>query len=267
VTGGELPEQWSWQWEPLWQPTAEEVARTQGLQIKAILDTVRIAQINKNIYADPMPIVTNEEVRQTLFGGSEFGGLNIQLMELPPVQEIAQLEAGQDDDKEGEMGVTDSIQSVLSWGNVEIGIEVMPGQKRFDKVLNGFGYGHFRKHKGEDGDALDCYLSEDFIKNPNQSDWKIFRLSQEIKGVFDEFKYFLGFDSADAVRKAYCSVMPKGFIGSIDVSSKEEILAHRVRDDFSEDSIKRTIGYIKALKMVDSEPARQLLEELKSHEG
>jgi phage-related protein (TIGR01555 family) len=81
VTKGELPDSWRWEWLPLWQPTEEEKAKTALTQAQTVKTLVDCAVQNAQLFGDTQPVLTNHEIREASFGGAEFGGLNIQLLD------------------------------------------------------------------------------------------------------------------------------------------------------------------------------------------
>lgn len=139
VTGGILPDDWSWQWHPLWQPTAEETARTQNLQSQALARFVDMA-VKLNSIGDPTAlIVSGEEIRRSVFGGNEFGGTNIQLNE--EVMSQALLEPEEEKEEEKEESVEESLQSdsvVFNGNKVIVEGEVLP-LSEYEEDLHGLG--------------------------------------------------------------------------------------------------------------------------------
>ncbi len=116
------------------------------------------------------------------------------------------------------------VQRIIKWGDIEIGLEYLPGNKRFGKKLR-FAYGHLRRHIGADGEALDCYVSPAFIDNPQQEGERpIFRIKQLADdGDFDEYKWILGAESSEQAKSAYLSAMPARFFGGIEQVSRESL--------------------------------------------
>lgn len=120
------------------------------------------------------------------------------------------------------------IKTVLRHRSVEIGLEVLPGESRFSKMLVGFGYGHIRKHIGADGEALDVYVHEDIINDPEKEDYKVYRLEQLTEsGDFDEYKFFLGWKDAVSARLAYESAISPERAGLIEDMDWEDLGDYR----------------------------------------
>jgi hypothetical protein len=95
---------------------------------------------------------------------------------------------------------------------IKVNIENMAGSTREGKDANGkpwstkmrYHYGEIVRGEGTDGDKLDVYLG------PNQYSKQVFVVHQNHPkdhptkaGTYDEDKTFLGFDTADAAKKAY----------------------------------------------------------------
>jgi phage-related protein (TIGR01555 family) len=75
ITKGEIPDNWEWRFNPLWNPTEQEEADKQLSQTQVLSYFVDMGQkLNQ-------PILTAQEIRTSVFGGNEFGGTNIQLDE------------------------------------------------------------------------------------------------------------------------------------------------------------------------------------------
>jgi phage gp29-like protein len=110
------------------------------------------------------------------------------------------------------------VSKVLKWNGLAIGLEVMPGESRWkgtghERTLTA-AYGHIRLHQGNDGEALDCYVSP-AVLDEGGSD-RIFLVSQlDAAGAFDEEKLMLGYADEKAARSAYLAEMPKQFFGDI----------------------------------------------------
>jgi hypothetical protein len=119
------------------------------------------------------------------------------------------------------------IHQVIKWKGFDIGVEYRPGDIRFkgskhERKLQ-CGYGHIRKYVGADGEALDCYLSDDFFSGdtPSENIYEVIQLSAE-DGDFDELKFMLGFSSIKSAKDAYLTEMSASQFGGIkEVTSKE----------------------------------------------
>lgn len=86
------------------------------------------------------------------------------------------------------------------------------------KTLMHNDYGYFTRTLGKDGDAIDVFIG------PNLESEKIFPIDQYINGKFDETKVMLGFDTAEAAKRAYLSNYEKDwkgfkYITEVDVES------------------------------------------------
>ncbi|MBW4635800.1 MAG: DUF3626 domain-containing protein [Iphinoe sp. HA4291-MV1] len=124
------------------------------------------------------------------------------------------------------------VKKIIRWNGIEIGLEYLPSDSRFGKKLR-FGYGHFRRFIGEDGEALDCYVSPVLIDDPEKTrDRPIFRIKQLADdGDFDEWKYILGSENLEEAQDAYLSAMPARFFGGIEKVSLKSLVEHRREDD------------------------------------
>lgn len=100
------------------------------------------------------------------------------------------------------------VKKIIKWQGFDIGLQYLPFEMRHGKILTA-GYGHFRKTKGADGMAVDCYVGTN-LKCP-----KLFVIEQLVNGQFDEEKYIIGVDSVEEARNIYLEVMPKEMLGSI----------------------------------------------------
>jgi hypothetical protein len=158
-------------------------------------------------------ILTSSEIRQSVFGGPNFGGTNIVLEEEREQPTPLMLDASL---------VADSVQRVIKTKDFDIGLEYLPGDKRFERILHGVGYGHIRGNKGADKEALDCYVSESFINNPVLGN--LYKIIQLKDGVFDEDKIMIGFNNIDEAKMAYLLIMPKKMYGGIE--KIENFLTH-----------------------------------------
>jgi hypothetical protein len=209
LTKGIVPDSWNWQWHPLWQPSPKDKAETERIQSETIKNFAQIDMIYTQIEDKKAQglnfnqVLYPDEIRTSVFGGANFGGTNILLRE-----------ENQPLDTESQDSI---VQKIIKYKNTEVGIEFLPGDTRFGKVLNGMGYGHIRKHKGTDNMSLDCYMSQVFIEDDdNRNSYPIFKLHQYVDGDFDEFKMMLGWENIDDAEAAYCSVMPQEMCGAIE---------------------------------------------------
>jgi hypothetical protein len=105
-------------------------------------------------------------------------------------------------------------------------LEKIAGEERYGTVLSAH-YGYIVGTRGVDGEEMDVFL------NPNpaiNSDTEIFVVTQQdtIVGDYavDEFKYMLGYRSAEDAKQAYLSnvpaSMPEGAYGGVRAMSAEE---------------------------------------------
>lgn len=100
------------------------------------------------------------------------------------------------------------VQRILTINGMRVALEFLPKQKRFGRSLRGMGYGYIQTLKGEDGEPLDCYVSEKQFQNPELKT-PMFALKQLTqKGVFDEVKIMIGFQTKIEAERAYNSFMP-----------------------------------------------------------
>lgn len=107
------------------------------------------------------------------------------------------------------------IDRVLKWNGLDIGVEYLPGQVRFkNKKKLRSGYGHLRGFS--DGKSLDCYLCSSLLHPEPKGSQRMWQITQlKPSGEFDEFKFMLGYSSANHARNAYLQEMPKEFYGGI----------------------------------------------------
>ncbi|NER97136.1 MAG: hypothetical protein F6J86_25365, partial [Symploca sp. SIO1B1] len=82
-------------------------------------------------------------------------------------------------------------------------------------------YGHFQKTKGADGMALDVYVGTK-LKSP-----KVYAISQQINGEFDEEKMVIGVESQDEAIQFFLEAMPPEFFGGIREMSLDELRGYR----------------------------------------
>lgn len=228
ITKGKLPESWNWEWYPLWQETREEKATTYLKEAQAIATLVEASIKNSTQFGDRTPLLTNKELRDSLFRGTEFGGLNIQLQESDPIASSSSNRSK--DNITDPQPTSDSIE--INWYNLAIALEYLPGQERHKRILP-HGYGHIKNHQGEDNEDLGCYIERSLV-------FKLFALqatgtSESLffplygirqlteSGKFDECKVMIGFKSENEAREAYVSCMPVESFGGIEEISIEQI--------------------------------------------
>lgn len=113
------------------------------------------------------------------------------------------------------------IDRVLRWNNLSVGVEYLPGSVRFpgrkySKKLRS-GYGHLRGYKGNDREALDCYIYPGLLKSEPEGSDRIFLITQlsPEDGDFDEYKVLIGYASVKAARDAYLQEMPIDYLGGV----------------------------------------------------
>ena len=228
ITKGSIPESWDWQWHPLWQETREEKATTYLKEAQAIATLIEASIKNATQFGDRTPLLTNKELRDSLFRGTEFGGLNIQLQESDP---IASSSSNQSKDNITDpQPISDSIE--INWYNLAIALEYLPGQERHERILP-HGYGHIKNHQGKDNEDLDCYIERSLVfklfalQATGTSEslfFPLYRITQLTEsGEFDEYKAMIGFRSENEAKEAYVSCMPVEFFGGIEEISIEQI--------------------------------------------
>lgn len=141
------------------------------------------------------------------------------------------------------------VKARIQWNSLVICIEYFKGEIRFANtdhpVVLTADYGHFYATTSEDGEELDCYIGDN-LTSPN-----IFRISQlNQDGFFDEFKFFIGFNTQDEVIKCFNQNMPAWAFGGIQTSSIDEIKKYSsfqilLQDIFSQwlsEETKKTLG-------------------------
>jgi hypothetical protein len=117
----------------------------------------------------------------------------------------------------------DPVRKVRQINGIKIAIEWPKGTVRTyedcdiaTKMKADYGYikGTESPHDKMD---LDCYVG------PHNDSTKVFRLSQVKKGgKFDEFKYMLGYRSADEAKRSFLKHMPDWMYGSIEEITQEQ---------------------------------------------
>jgi hypothetical protein len=79
------------------------------------------------------------------------------------------------------------------------------------------GYGHLRNFRGNDSEALDCYLSPSFINDATATPSTIYLVNQlhNKTGEFDEEKLLLGYENIEHAKSAYLQEMTPQHFGGI----------------------------------------------------
>ena len=127
-----------------------------------------------------------------------------------------------------------AVQRVIKWGDYAIGVELMPGDVRWqgqphERFMTA-GYGHIRGYKDHTGDkeALDVYLPHEFFDALQVQDWKMFVVDQtDVEGHFDEHKIILA-DTIKHAKRIYLAHMPIQYFGGI-----KEITPTEIEEQFS----------------------------------
>ena len=138
-----------------------------------------------------------------------------------------------------------SAKKIIPFFNKKLGIEYLPGDKRFvgtphERELK-ISYGHIRGYVGADKESLDCYVSPSFIADPSNIGL-IFEIEQlDGDGNFDEHKYMIGFFTELEAREAYLGEMPKDRFGGIKAVDIDHIEKNRRNYIFSEQDLKTRI--------------------------
>lgn len=125
------------------------------------------------------------------------------------------------------------IDRILKWNGLNIGVEFLPGQVRFQRSKTSkklrSGYGHVRGYKGADCEALDCYLYPGLLREEPEGTERLFcvtQLSPE-DGDFDEHKFMLGYKDIKAAREAYLQETPIEFFGGIQELTTADLEQYR----------------------------------------
>lgn len=116
------------------------------------------------------------------------------------------------------------VKRVIHWGGMDIGQTHDPGDLRHGTTMQA-GYGHLRKSYGNapDGKAIDFYLGN----NLRSSDlYKVRQLNPDT-GEVDEYKYFVGFDTAADVKNAFCHHSGTARFGGIELCDRSELREYR----------------------------------------
>jgi phage-related protein (TIGR01555 family) len=150
------------------------------------------------------------------------------------------------------------VKQILSWKNLRIALEVLPGEERFNKILSGVAYGHIQKYVGEDNKNLEVYVNEGVIDGSlSRVDIsKISQLSSDKSGSFDEYKLFLGFSPSQAKSK-FLELMPEYMFGGVSKVTLRDVAKSRkdgyleILDEASYDSMAE-ISEIDILKTLDN---------------
>jgi phage-related protein (TIGR01555 family) len=119
---------------------------------------------------------------------------------------------------------------IIRWQGFEIGLQYFPFDKRHGKVLTA-GYGHFRRTKGADGMAVDCYVG------PNLDSSKVFEVTQLIDGQFDELKMVIGVDRMEDAIAIYLAAMPRERLGGIREITLDDLAQYRVNEETKADAL------------------------------
>ena len=143
--------------------------------------------------------------------------------------DIASILAGDRQEKPQQEGAEEFSESldfqakkIIDWNGISIGVEYLPGDKRFGKKVIG-GYGHVRGTKGADKEALDVYLAPGIIDGTNKNK-RIFRVTQlDSNGDFDEYKFMLGYPNKARAKKDYIRAISSDRFGAIKEVTKSEI--------------------------------------------
>ncbi|MBD2365256.1 DUF1073 domain-containing protein [Anabaena minutissima FACHB-250] len=117
------------------------------------------------------------------------------------------------------------VKKIIEWNGFKIGLQYLPFEMRHNKMLTA-AYGHFRKTKGADGMAVDCYVGTN-LKSP-----KLFVIEQLVNGEFDEEKYVIGVNSIEEARAIYLEVMPEEMLGGIRECTIRELQKLRTDAEF-----------------------------------
>ena len=120
------------------------------------------------------------------------------------------------------------IHKVIPWNGLKFGVEYRPGDIRFkgskhERKLKS-GYGHIRGYKGNDKEALDCYLAPGFFDgSPITKNMFLVEQLKADTGEFDEEKILIGYDSLDHAKECYLTEMSPDHFGGIKPISLVEI--------------------------------------------
>ncbi|MEL6224562.1 MAG: phage portal protein [Cyanobacteria bacterium J06627_8] len=232
---GRIPESFKVDYPSIYEPTSEELLSME--ETKA-----RIYQA----YSTLPNVVKAQELRKAIATGQSLENI-IDLDEAPSGVDEEQLIVAQpseaeaitpSNDDSGHEQLVDRrtdfsyVKRILKWNGLELGLEYLPGDRRFNKKMRA-AYGHIRKHIGADGEALDCYVSRDFIDDYTEGiEWegdRIFRITQLSRddGDFDEHKYIIGVNSLIEAEALYRTHMPDWAFGGVDEVDLSEVRSHR----------------------------------------
>lgn len=256
-TKGKTPDDWSFTFKSLVQPTLEEDV------------ALRERQANVDRTYKDMEVLTNEEIRNSRYGGSDYT-IETTLDELAWRKKQQAAEEGLDQysdygwgDEEGTpedagtaqlessnqpalpagqtaapVGATPAlagrqdavrqddatpIKYVLKWQGLQLGVTHEPGDLRHDRPMAAI-YCHVRGSYGaaEDGMAIDAYLG------PNPESVAAFKVRQlKSDGTVDETKWIFGCDSIVQARDLYLRHMPQMLFGGIEAASLTDLSAYR----------------------------------------
>lgn len=128
------------------------------------------------------------------------------------------------------------IDHVVKWNGMELGIEYLPGATRFAGTAHArklkSAYGHIRGYKGEDKEALDCYVKPELLKTtpgefPDKGNvFAVFQIDPT-DGSFDEMKIMVGWDTLAEAEEAYLAEMPSDRMGKIQSISLDGLQAYK----------------------------------------
>lgn len=140
-------------------------------------------------------------------------------------------------------------KQIISWNGLSIGLQYLPGDQRFGKVLKS-GYGHIRGLMGADRKSLDVYLHKNAIAG-NERYKTLYRITQLNKeGEFDEYKIMAGYSTKANAKKAYLEVAPNelfGEIRAINISELQQYRKGKIKDaaeEYSEQAIEAVLPEI-----------------------
>lgn len=127
-----------------------------------------------------------------------------------------------------------SVKRQLKWQGLNLGITHEPGDYRFPygSIMQS-SYGHLRGSYGHapDGKAFDFYIGS----NPEVGDLYKVRQIDPITGMFDEDKYFAGFESPEEVRRQFVYHAGRERFGGIERCDPSELKVYRT-DTYHRDS-------------------------------
>jgi len=255
-------------------PESYDIEFTNTFQLSPLEEAeLELSVANRNKINIDSGIYKKYEARMSTYGGEKFSHI-VNLEE--DVSKALEKEMLEKDEPEPVVASVDSqaikdynkkedskVQKIILWRGLSIGLEVLDGGERFGKKLKGVSYGHIRNHRGEDGEALDCYISSKIITGEYNGQL-IARVSQlTLENEFDEYKYFIGFTVEEA-KKKYLELMPIWMLGGVKKVTLKDITRFRKDSDIAVEGETLTDEEYEKLSEITQRNVLEILGEITS---